>query len=235
MKKERIFLCLLLTLLCVGAVSLWNASSRAAKAVHEDLADHILRFHVLANSDSEEDQALKLSVKAAILDYLEEALPEDSDLGTTKRFLAAHEVEIQKIAENLIASAGFDYSVTLSLEPWYFPTKSYGDLTFPCGTYEAFRVVIGEGGGKNWWCVLYPSLCFVDATCGIVPEDSKEELQTILDEDTYETLLPTEAPSEASSKEVSQDAETQASKTDSSGSSRPQIRFRLAEWLKELF
>ncbi|MCI8504656.1 MAG: stage II sporulation protein R [Lachnospiraceae bacterium] len=223
MKKERIFLSFLLALLCIGAVSLWAGSSRAVRAVHEDLSSHILRFHVLANSDSEEDQALKLSVRTAVLDYLEESLPEDSDLASTKAFLASHEAEIQKIAEDLISSAGFDYQVSLSLEPWYFPTKAYGDLTFPCGTYDAFRIIIGDGDGKNWWCVLYPSLCFVDTTCGIVPEDSKEELQAILDEDTYETLLPSEkSPGKPS-----------AQTTDKS--SRPQIRFRLAEWLAELF
>ena len=217
MKKDRILLSLLLALLCMGAVSLWISSDRAVRAVHEDLAGHILRFHVLANSDSDEDQALKLSVKSAVLDYLETSLPEDADLASTKAFLSSHETEIKKIAEDLIASAGFDYSVSLSLEPWYFPTKAYGDLTFPCGTYEAFRIIIGDGNGKNWWCVLYPSLCFVDVASGDVPEDSKEELQAFLDEDTYETLLPSEA---AGSK---------------AAEPRPQIRFRLAEWLAELF
>ncbi len=211
MKKERIILGFLLALLCVGAISLWLSTDRAVRAVHEDLTGHILRFHVLANSDSEEDQALKLSVKAAVLDYLETALPEDADLASTKAFLSAHKADIKKIAEDLIDSAGFDYSVSLSLEPWYFPTKAYGDLTFPCGTYEAFRIIIGDGDGKNWWCVLYPSLCFVDVASGVVPEDSKEELKTILDEDTYETLLPAEKDT------------------------KPQIRFRLAEWLTELF
>ncbi len=217
MKKDRIFLSFLLTLLCTGTLFLWISSSRAVQAVHEDLAGHILRFHVLANSDSEEDQALKLSVKAAVLDYLEASLPEDADLASTKAFLTSHEAELKKIAEDVIASAGFDYSVSFSLEPWYFPTKSYGDLTFPCGTYDAFRIVIGDGEGKNWWCVLYPYLCFVDAACGIVPEDSKEELQTLLDEDTYEALLP---DGEKSGQPASE--------------TRPRIRFRLAEWLAEL-
>ena len=225
MKKERIFLSLLLALLCMGAVSLWISSRRAVRTVHEDLSGHILRFHVLANSDSEEDQALKLSVKTSVLNYLEAALPEDADLESTKAFLRTHEAQIQKIAEDVIASAGFDHPVSLSLEPWYFPTKVYGDLTFPCGTYDAFRIVIGDGGGKNWWCILYPSLCFVDVASGVVPEESKEELKTILDEDTYETLLPAENDERRAEKTPGQaDPE----------SVRPRIRFRLAEWLAEL-
>ncbi|MCI9487032.1 MAG: stage II sporulation protein R [Lachnospiraceae bacterium] len=224
MKKEQIFLGFLLALLCTGTVFLWISSARTVQAVHDDLSDHILRFHVLANSDSDEDQTLKLSVKTAVLNYLETALPENADLESTKAFLAAHEAEIRKIAEDQIASAGFDYSVSLSLEPWYFPTKSYGDLTFPCGTYEAFRIVIGDGGGKNWWCVLYPSLCFVDVTSGIVPEDSREELRTILDEDTYETLLPAETASESQTETAG----------GADGDTRPRIRFRLVEWLASL-
>lgn len=224
MKKEQIFLGFLLTLLCTGTVFLWISSARTVQAVHDDLSDHILRFHVLANSDSDEDQTLKLSVKTAVLNYLETALPENADLESTKAFLAAHEAEIRKIAEDQIASAGFDYSVSLSLEPWYFPTKSYGDLTFPCGTYEAFRIVIGDGGGKNWWCVLYPSLCFVDVTSGVVPEDSREELRTILDEDTYEALLPAETASESQTETAG----------GADGDARPRIRFRLVEWLASL-
>ncbi len=219
MKKERIILSFLLALLCTGTIFLWKTSAQTAQAVHEDLSDHILRFHVLANSDSDEDQALKLSVKTAVLNYLENALPDNADLESTKVFLENHESDIKKIAEDTISSAGYDYSVSIFLEPWYFPTKSYGDLTFPCGTYDALRIVIGDGGGKNWWCVLYPSLCFVDATYGVVPEDSKEELQTILDEDTYEALLPSENALE----KPAQKAE------------KPRIRFRLAEWLAELF
>ncbi len=207
MKEKRIFLTFFLILLCGGAVCLFLSGNRTAEAVREDLSSHILRFHVLANSDSEEDQALKLSVKTAVLDYLEATLPEDADLGSTKAFLTSHEEEIRQTALEVIHEAGYDYGVSLSLEPWYFPTKTYGDLTFPCGTYEAFRIVIGEGEGKNWWCVLYPSLCFVDAAYSVVPEDSKTELRSILDEDTYETLE----------------------------GERPQIRFKLFDWIRGLF
>ena len=110
--------------------------------------------------------------------------------------------------------------MSLFLEPWYFPTKVYGDLTFPCGTYEAFRIVIGDGAGKNWWCVLYPSLCFVDATWGVVPEESKEELRTILDEDTYAAL---------------QTEDRSASDTSDSSPKEVRVRFRLIEWLEGLF
>ncbi len=215
MKKERLALTFLLALLCLVSLALWLSASRSVQTVHEDLSSHILRFHVLANSDSEEDQALKLKVKASVLEYLEETLPEDAGLEETKTFIENHEGEIHKIASSVISEEGYDYPVSLYLEPWYFPTKSYGDLTFPCGTYEAFRVVIGEGNGKNWWCVLYPSLCFVDAAYGVVPEDSKQELKDDLRPDTYASLV------DEDEKEA--------------GNEKPQISFRLVEFLSSLF
>ncbi len=207
MKKEKLFLTILLAFLWIGAVFLWRTAEQEVNAVRNDLSAHILRFHVLANSDSPEDQALKLKVKEAILDYIDASLPDGAGLEETKNFLLSHEEELRTVATDVIGMEGYDYPVEFRLEPWYFPTKSYGDMTFPSGTYEAFRVIIGKGGGQNWWCVLYPSLCFVDATCGYVPEDSKQELQTMLDEDTYESLL----------------------------AEKPKVRFRLLEWLEELF
>lgn len=194
MNKKQLSLTFLLILLCLTSLSLWLTSSDLVETVHEDLADNILRFHVLANSDSEEDQALKLKVKNAVLDYMKKGLSEDADLEDTKEFIKVNATDIKTLAESIISEEGYTYPVSLSLEPWYFPTKSYGDLTFPCGTYEAFRIVIGDGDGKNWWCVLYPSLCFVDVSYGIVPEDSKETLKNTLDEDTYASLLSSEKP-----------------------------------------
>lgn len=189
MNKKQLVLWALLICLCFSSISLWLTSSRSVQTIREDLSDHILRFHVLANSDSKEDQALKMEVKTAVLNYMEASLPEDADLEETKAFIRNRENEIHALAASIIAQEGYDYPVSLYLEPWYFPTKTYGDLTFPCGTYEAFRIVIGNGEGQNWWCVLYPSLCFVDATYSTVPDSSKEELKSLLDEDTYNSLL----------------------------------------------
>ena len=214
MNKKQMILCILLAFLCLSSLSLWLGASRSVQAVHEDLSEHILRFHVLANSDSEEDQALKLKVKTAVLDYMQAILPKNAGLEETKTFIKNNETRIHAVADSVITREGYDYPVSLHLEPWYFPTKTYGDLTFPCGTYEAFRIVIGKGEGKNWWCVLYPSLCFVDATYSTVPEDSKEELKSILDEDTYNSL--SRQNKNASEKKV-------------------QISFKLGEFLSSLF
>ena len=205
--RKSIYLQILLVLLCTGTMILIILTEKKAVQIQSDLADHVLRFHVLANSDSEEDQALKRKVRDALLQEINKELPDDADLSDTKAYLSSHEALLQETACRIVRQNGFDYPVEFRLEPWYFPTKTYGDMTFPSGTYDAFRVIIGKGEGKNWWCVLYPSLCFIDSTYSIVPDSSKAALRGTLQADTYESLLH----------------------------QKPQAGFRLGEWLKRLF
>ncbi|MGN1266956.1 MAG: stage II sporulation protein R, partial [Dorea sp.] len=157
----------------------------------KNLAKEVLRFHVLANSDSEEDQELKLKVRDAVLSYMKENVNEDLSRGETEEWVQAHLDQIVKCAEEAISAEGYSYPVAAKISNSYFPDKCYGDVCFPKGYYEALRVVIGEGGGHNWWCVLYPTLCFTEATCAVVSEDGKEKLQNVLSEDEYEMVTAT--------------------------------------------
>lgn len=161
-----------------------------SQMIQQELAESLLRFHVLANSDSGEDQNLKLKVKTAIVEYLDVYLDkEDLTLAQAKEIVTEKKAEVIAIAENEIKENGYNYTVSAELVTDNFPVKSYGDVTLPAGEYEAFRIQIGEAQGKNWWCILYPPLCFVDASTGYVPEESKEMLAGILDKDCYETIL----------------------------------------------
>lgn len=186
--KRNILLAILS--LAIGYIisSVVTVQGREDANIQKEISDKIIRFHVLANSDSEEDQALKLKVKNNIIQYIATQITESSDLDRTREILLENKEQIIQIAEDTIAENGYSYSVTAGLENTYFPTKSYGDITFPPGYYEAFRVQIGEAKGKNWWCVIYPPLCFVDASHGVLPESSKEELQTILDDEEYDAI-----------------------------------------------
>jgi len=176
------------------------ATKQVANA-QERLADEVFRFHVLANSDKEVDQELKLKVRDRVLSYMEEAMELDKVLcGSTtthvncrdvKTWAAGHLDEIEQVASNVIFTEGFDYPITARVTECYFPDRRYGDVLFPKGYYEALRVEIGEAKGHNWWCVLYPSLCFTDATCAVVTEDGEEELQKVLDAETYKTVTAT--------------------------------------------
>lgn len=153
--------------------------------IQRELSEKLLRFHVVANSDSDEDQTLKLKVKEAVVDYLSDYLYDTMTLEETENVIAAHNDEVVDLANRIIAENGYDYSVSAELTSCYFPVKSYGDVTLPAGDYEAYRITIGEADGKNWWCILYPPLCFVDVSYGYVPDESKVLLQNILDDEEY--------------------------------------------------
>ncbi len=170
-------------------VILCRSQTRAVETMQQEIAKEIIRFHVLANSDSEEDQALKMKVKEEVLKLLKEELDGISDLDGTKKAIQNHLEDIKNTAENVIRTEGYDYPVTVKLEPHEFPVKTYGDCTFPAGTYEALRVCIGKAEGQNWWCVVFPNLCFADTIHAVVPEKEKQELKNILTEDEYDCLF----------------------------------------------
>lgn len=168
-------------------VSVWYGREQEVYA-QQDLAKEVLRFHVLANSDKEEDQNLKMKVKEAVLQYMEEELPTSDSLEMTKMWVLSHIGELEEIAEEMIKNEGFTYPVCAKVMKCQFPEKTYGDITFPAGTYEALRIEIGEAKGQNWWCVLYPNLCFFDTVHAVVPEEGKRQLEEVLEEDTYDRI-----------------------------------------------
>ncbi|MGN0369014.1 MAG: stage II sporulation protein R [Butyrivibrio sp.] len=156
--------------------------------VQKEIADNIIRFHVRANSDSTVDQELKLKVKDRVVQYLEEELGTAQSLDEARNILYDDMGNLEQIALDVIQSEGFAYDVNVYFETSYFPMKVYGDMSFPPGEYEALRIDIGEACGRNWWCVLFPPLCFVDSACSVVPEDTKEQFRSVLSEEAYDTL-----------------------------------------------
>jgi len=170
--------------------------SNYSDSVQADLASNLIRFHVVANSDSAEDQALKLKVRDRIINELKELFDNTDNINATKEQLQNQLDFVEEIARDEIKKSGKDYPVKAELGVFPFPTKVYGDVTLPAGHYEALRVVIGEGAGKNWWCVLFPPLCFVDATHGELPESSKEQLKNMLTEEEYKIITSADSDSE---------------------------------------
>lgn len=154
-----------------------------------DVTDEVIRFHVRANSDSEEDQALKLLVRDAILEELGPEMERITSKEEAREVMEANLDKLEEIGAEVIRNAGYDYEINAYLTEEEFPIKAYGDFLFPAGEYEALRVDIGKKNGGNWWCVMYPGLCFVDVAGGVVPTEGKEELQRILTPEEYEELL----------------------------------------------
>lgn len=177
----------LILLLFIGVLPCYNLA--AASGTQQRIAKQVVRLHVLANSDSERDQMLKLKVKQGIVEYLQgelsDTLSRDEALNRIRELFP----QLKDVAENILTENGCFDSVEIRLEDTDFPEKSYGDLTFPAGNYTALRVLIGNGEGKNWWCILFPSLCYVDESYSVVPESSKEKLENSLSRKDYESLL----------------------------------------------
>lgn len=149
----------------------------------------ILRFHVRANSDSEEDQELKLAVKEDVVTMLEPLLSGCHNVDESRRVIVANLQNIYTVAVSTIVEQGYDYEVKVYLTEEEFPAKTYGDLTFPAGEYQALRIDIGEAKGQNWWCVVYPPLCFIDGSTAVVSAKGKEQLKEILSSEEYEALF----------------------------------------------
>ena len=162
--------------------------------VHGEAAvyDSVIRLHVLANSDSEADQAVKLQVRDAVLRVTEPLLAHAADREEAADILSAHLSDIQKAAADTLAAAGADTRVRVTLTTEEYPTRRYENLAFPAGPYLSLRVLIGEAAGQNWWCVLFPPLCLSAAT------DKKQQeaalLSAGLTEEQYRIVTDTDKP-----------------------------------------
>lgn len=157
--------------------------------LQRQLAEKVLRFHVLANSDSVEDQNLKLQVRDAIGGYMQENMRKQESKAACETFVAKQIPEIEQVAEQVVKNAGFAYEVHVELTECEFPVKTYGAYTFPAGNYDALKVTIGEGDGQNWWCVMYPNMCFENSMYEVVDEKAGSSLRAVLDEAEYQAVL----------------------------------------------
>lgn len=187
-KKQIICALAALFMAACGAGILTEANVRK---VQKKMAGEVFRFHVLANSDSERDQALKMKVKERVIAYMKEELPQSESAAATKAWAKGRIGEIQALAERTLRQEGCADPVKVCVARCDFPDKTYGDITFPRGRYDALRIEIGKAEGQNWWCVLYPNLCFLDAVHAVVPKEGKDELKEVLNDEEYELVTAT--------------------------------------------
>lgn len=159
-----------------------------ANNVVSDLSNSLFRLHVIANSNTKEDQNLKYLVRDELISYMNTLCSNVSSKEQAIAIANEHLDDFQKVANEVIFKNGFNYSAKVQIGNFAFPTKTYGDISLPAGYYDALKVELGKAEGKNWWCVMFPSLCFVDINNGIVPEESKEELQASLLEEDYNLI-----------------------------------------------
>ena len=158
------------------------------QAVSANLSEAVFRLHVIANSDADYDQNLKYLVRDSLLEYMNDIC---KDVCTKEEAISLCYENLdtfKDIAIKVVRDNGFDYDVNLKIGNFSFPTKTYGDISFPAGMYDALRVEIGSASGQNWWCVMFPSLCFIDVSSGVLEEDSKELLEQNLSHESYEIV-----------------------------------------------
>lgn len=166
-----------------------TAYTKENENIIEGLSNSLIRFHVIANSDSAQDQALKIKVKDEVIKSMQVLLRDSKSIDESREIITAHMDQIKVLAESVIANNGFEDSVAIGLEQQNFPLKQYGDVVLPPGEYEALVIRIGAAEGKNWWCILFPPLCFVDATHGVIDDESKTALKKVLTEEEYTAII----------------------------------------------
>ncbi|MBS5864689.1 MAG: stage II sporulation protein R [Clostridium sp.] len=185
MKKKLNFFLILTLLIFLYIVLL---SFNYSQSISCNLSDSVLRLHIIANSDSSTDQELKLKVRDNIIEYINTLTSSYSDKKDVISMVNNHLDSFKEIALNTIKENGYNYDVNIEIGNFHFPTKSYGDISFPAGNYDALKIEIGDAIGQNWWCVLFPPLCFVNSSTGVVPDDSKNTLKENINSESYEII-----------------------------------------------
>ena len=177
---KKIFVLLLLLLLFTFICAFSYANSVSAH-----ISESVFRLHIIANSDEINDQNLKYLVRDRLIEYMNTLSKDCTSKSEIMSVALTHLNEFKKIAETVVKENGFNYDVFVEVGNFDFPTKEYGDISLPAGFYDALRVKIGKAEGKNWWCVMFPPLCFVDVTSGIVPEESKNLIKDELSSEEF--------------------------------------------------
>ena len=204
--KKRQLRALFLVLLALFAYSTWVSYGQSTPLSNEDF----LRFHVIANSDSQVDQALKLKVRDGLVEMIQEELYLEAaaqarpgmervtlNMENARDYISKNLIRIEQAAKDILREEGYDYPVRAKLGVSYIPKKTYGNVTFPAGNYQALNVTIGEGVGQNWWCVLFPPLCLIGETeesegssrAGISQEALEQLYQEAISDKKYKELL----------------------------------------------
>ncbi len=203
-KSKLLFLVSVLTLIFALTITY-------AKTVGNDISNSVLRLHIIANSDSDTDQGLKLKVRDRIIADSGKLFTECNNLEQSIEIAKTNIKSIQQIAEDEIIKQGFDYPVRISVGKAPFPTKTYGNITLPSGKYTALRIEIGEAEGQNWWCVMYPPLCFTEGVLSVTDE-ANSKLKSELKPSEYDLITK-----------------------QSSGAIPVEIRFKIVEVFQSLF
>ena len=180
MKKFIYILLLFTTFLFINIASYANN-------VFSELSENIFRLHIIANSDNKEDQEIKLVIRDRIIDYLKDNCNSSSKKDTIE-FCHSHIEELRQIADTVLEDNKLKYKSSVDIGNFYFPTKNYANISLPAGYYDALKIQLGNADGKNWWCSLFPPLCFVDISSGVLENKDSEILENTLSTEDFSLI-----------------------------------------------
>jgi len=192
--KRRMRLCAV----CMGLVLAMGCAviqaAAYAEQTQEGIANGIIRLHIPAHSDSVEDQNVKLLVKNRVLSILTAALESSKDKSGARAVIESELLAIEAAAAAVLAENGLTYTAQAEMARGYFPTKKYGDISLPAGVYDSLRITLGEGAGQNWWCMVFPPLCYIDITQAETDPALREELEALLTQDGAALVMQSDEP-----------------------------------------
>ena len=178
----------LIAIISIMSISIKNEADKIDN-VSESYKEKLIRFHVIANSDTNEDQELKLKVRDAVIAYLQPKLENSKSIEESEAIIKGEYDNLENISKKIISDNGYDYNVNIGLQYSNFPAKQYSSVVLPAGKYKALKIIIGQGKGKNWWCVMFPPLCFVDDQNGVINEKTDKKLKEILTSEEYDLIM----------------------------------------------
>ena len=200
MRKIKIRLGLLILSL-ISVISIMtiviNGEVKKVDNISKDYKDKLIRFHVIANSNTDEDQELKLKVRDEVIKYLQPKLQNSKSIKECEAIIKKEYSSLEEISKNIILKNGYNYSVKVGIQYSNFPTKQYSNIVLPAGEYKALKIIIGKGEGKNWWCVMFPPLCFVDESNGVIDKSTDDKLKEVLTDKEYK-LIKQDTPKKTS-------------------------------------
>lgn len=237
---KRLFTLLIISALLIGSFyslggSLPAISAHESEASAEVIGKNLIRFHVIANSDSEEDQNVKLEVRDAILAKVGPQLENVESTEEAKKYLKDNLDTIIETANSILSKEHMGYKATASVGKSVFPVKSYNSITLPAGEYTALKVVLGNGDGKNWWCVMFPPLCFIDVTQGLTEEKTDEQLSRVMTTQQINsiTTIMEHTGTTANAKTKDESSEDSSQAISHSSESTIEFRFKTVELIKD--
>lgn len=192
MFKFKNFLLKLLIVLFALIIFIFFSARSYSQIMFSNISNNFLRLHIVANSDSTEDQMLKYQIRDSVIEYLQPLFNNVQSKEEALAVLQDNVNNLQDLCYEIAHGMGYDYSISVSVGNYYFPTKEYSKITLPEGLYDALKIEIGESNGQNWWCVMFPSLCIIDTTnCSFSP-DSDKLLQQNLGSEEYSIITNTD-------------------------------------------